>query len=302
VKGPVSVHVLVPEAYDDPRRPSGGNRYDQRVVEELRAAGRQVHVHHDADDVPSGAVLLVDGLIADRAVAHADRLRVVPLLHVPYDGPLLDEARAVVVTSDWTARQLDRPVHVARPGVDPAQLVIGSPTGGALLCVGAVVPAKGHDVLLDALAELDDLAWQLTCVGSVDLDPAWGAGLRPDERVTFTGPLVGADLDSAYASADLLVLPTRREAYGMVVTEALARGVPVLASDVGGVPEALGPGGGVLVPPDDPGALADALRRWLEDPALRTSLCAAARRRRITLTGWDRTAEVVAGVLDEVAA
>ena len=295
------MHVLVPEGLEDPRRPSGGNHYDRRLVEELRAVGWQVHLHHDAADVPSGAVLLVDGLVADRAVAHTGRLRVVLLLHMPYDGPLLAGARAVLATSAWTARQQAGPVHVARPGVDPAAVAIGSSTGGALLCVGAVVPGKGHDVLLDAVAKLDDLDWRVTCVGSTDRDAAWAESLRSLARVSFTGPLVGADLDSAYASADLLVLPTRQEAYGMVVTESLARGIPVVASDVGGVPEALGTGGGLLVPPDDPGALADALRRWLEDPALRTSLRAAARQRRTTLAGWDHTAAIVSAVLDGVA-
>ncbi len=159
---------------------------------------------------------------------------------------------------------------------------------------------KGHDVLLEALAKLDHLDWRLTCVGSVDRDPGWASGLPADERVTFTGPRVGADLAATYASSDLLVLPTRRESYGMVVVEAQARGVPVVASDVGGVAEALGDGGGLLVPPDDPGALADAIRRWLEEPELRASLRTASRARRATLTGWGETAARVARVLAEV--
>jgi glycosyltransferase involved in cell wall biosynthesis len=301
VPEPVTVHVLVPEGVDDPRRPSGGNHYDLRLVEELRAAGWRVHLHHEATDVPAGAVLLVDGLVADRAVAHAERLRLVLLLHMPYAGPLLAGARAVLATSAWTAHQLTRAARVARPGVDPAPLAAGSSGVGALLCVGAVVPDKGHDVLLDALGELDDLDWRLTCVGSLEREPEWVARLRSDARVTFVGPRVGDQLAATYASTDLLVLPTRRESYGMVVTEAQARGIPVVASDVGGVPEALGRGCGLLVPPDDPGALADALRRWLEDAALRASLRDAARRGRTSLKGWDRTAARVAEVIAEVA-
>ena len=109
-----TVHLLVPEAFDDPRLPSGGNHYDRRLVEELDDQGWQVHLHHGAADVPPGAVLLVDGLVADRAVAHVDRLRVVLLLHMPYDGPLLASARAVVTTSAWTARQLE-PVRARGP-------------------------------------------------------------------------------------------------------------------------------------------------------------------------------------------
>jgi glycosyltransferase involved in cell wall biosynthesis len=297
-----TVHFLVPEGYDDPGKPSGGNNYDLRVIEGLRLLGRDVWVHHDADTIPPGGVTLVDGLVADRAEGYTDRLRVVPLLHMPYDGPLLATAREVIATSAWTAGQLDRPAHVVTPGVDPMPPAAGCGSSSALLCVGAVIRDKGHDVLLEALGKLDDLDWQLTCVGSLDRDPEWANALLAGERVTFTGPLVGPALSASYDATDLLVLPTRRESYGMVIVEAQARGIPVVASDVGGVAEALGDGGGVLVPPDDPGALADAIRRWLEDPDLRASLRTASRTRRESLTGWDKTATGIARVLAQVVA
>jgi glycosyltransferase involved in cell wall biosynthesis len=110
------------------------------------------------------------------------------------------------------------------------------------------------------------------------------------------------ELDRAYAAADLLVLASHAETYGMVVTEALARGVPVLAADVGGVTEALGHGEdgarpGLLVPPDDPVALGAALRTWLGDAGLRGHLRRAARERRASLRAWSDTASVLAGVL-----
>ncbi len=297
-----SVHLLVPEGFDDPRRPSGGNHYDLRVIEGLRLLGRDVWVHHAADTIPPGGVTLVDGLVADRVEGYAHRLRVVPLLHMPYDGPLLATSPAVIATSAWTAVQLSCPAYVVPPGVDPAPLATGSGTDGELLCVGAVIRDKGHDVLLDALATLDDLDWRLTCVGSLERDPGWVARLPRDERVAFTGPRVGAALAESYDAADLLVLPTRRESYGMVVVEAQARGIPVIASDVGGVAEALGDGGGVLVPPDDPGALSEAIRRWLEEPDLGASLRAASVSRRSMLTGWDVTSTAVSRVLAEVEA
>ena len=118
----------------------------------------------------------------------------------------------------------------------------------------------------------------------------------------FPGARTGAELDEAYAAADLLVLASRAETYGMVVTEALARGVPVLAADVGGVSEALGHGEdgtrpGLLVPPGDPVALGAALRAWLGDAGLRARLRRAARERRGTLRRWTETTSVVAGVL-----
>ena len=179
----------------------------------------------------------------------------------------------------------------------------------SLLCVGAVTRDKGHDVLLDALATATDLSWRCACVGSLDRAPAfadrvrrraWEGGLR--DRVGFPGPRTGPELDRAYAAADLLVLPSRAETYGMVVTEALARGLPVLATEVGGVTEALGYGEdgtrpGLLVPPGDPAALAAALRAWLEDAELRKRLRLAARERRAQLRPWAATASAVADVL-----
>jgi glycosyltransferase involved in cell wall biosynthesis len=160
---------------------------------------------------------------------------------------------------------------------------------------------------------MTDLSWECLCVGSLDRDAAFAESLRrrvvDDElgdRVRFAGPRIGADLDRSYASADLLVLPSRAETYGMVVTEALARGLPVVAADVGGVAEALGHGTGgirpgLLVPPDDPAALAGALRTWLGDAEVRLTWRRAARERRASLSAWSTTAAVVAGVLAEAA-
>ena len=122
-------------------------------------------------------------------------------------------------------------------------------------------------------------------------------------RVEFAGPLTGDALEAAYTGSDLLVLPSRAETYGMVVTEALARGIPVAATEVGGVPEALGLDAdgrrpGMLVPPGDPVALAVALRRWLTDSALRDRLRRSARARREGLAGWEEAARGMAAVLD----
>ena len=161
-------------------------------------------------------------------------------------------------------------MHVVPPGVDAAEVAAGTPSGGRLLCVGAVTPLKGQDLLLDALATVDDPAWRCVCVGALDLDVEFVARLRRlaedrglGDRVCFTGPLTDDELDRAYAEADVLVLASRAETYGMVVTEALARGLPVIAREVGGVPEALGHAAdgsrpGLLVPPGRPaGSRAD---------------------------------------------
>ncbi len=285
--------------------------------------------------IPDGAVVLLDGLIASAApealVPQARRLRQVVLVHMPLghrpaddeagaviarEREVLSAAAAVVTTSTWTRRRLaelyalpaDR-VHVAEPGVDAADLAPGTAAGDALLCVAAVTPDKGHDVLLDGLATATDLPWRCECVGSLERAPAFADGVCRatrtkglSERVRFPGPCTGTELDRAYAAADLVVLASRSETYGMVVTEALARGLPVLAAEVGGVTEALGQAEdgtrpGLLVAPGDPSALGAALRSWLGDAELRGRLRRAARERRASLRRWPATAAVLAGVL-----
>jgi glycosyltransferase involved in cell wall biosynthesis len=205
-------------------------------------------------------------------------------------------------------------VHVAHPGVDPGNPATGTRDGGALLCAGAVTPGKGHDVLLAALEQVSGLPWRCTCVGSLSVAPDFVARLLRraretgfDGRFELTGPLSGSELDAAYAEADVLVLASRAETYGMVVAEALARGVPVIAADVGGVPEALGFGAdgtrpGMLVPTGDVATLAEALRLWLTDADLRAALRAAALQRRAGLSDWSETAHRVGRVLLGVAA
>jgi glycosyltransferase involved in cell wall biosynthesis len=235
------------------------------------------------------------------------------------EGAVLSAAAALITTSAWSRRRLielyelpaDR-VHVAQPGVDPAELATATDTGEALLSVAAVTRDKGLDVLLDGLATMTDLSWHCVCVGSLDRDPAFVDALRRHalehglaDRVSFPGTATEAQLDRAYAAADVMVLASRAETYGMVVTEALARGLPVIATDVGGVEEALGHDTdavrpGLLIPPDDPTALAGALRSWLGDAELRTRLRRAARKRREALGGWSTTASIIAGVLASV--
>ena len=290
--------------------------------------------------IPDGAVVLLDGLVASTApetlVQEARRLRQVVLVHMPLghrppdieavavrarEREVLGAAAAVVTTSAWTRHRLgelyalpaDR-VQVAEPGVEAACLAPGTAAGDSLLCVAALTPDKGHDVLLDGLAMATDLTWRCECVGSLVRDPTFADSVRRRARsgglggrVRFPGARIGGELDRAYAAADLLVLPSRAETFGMVVTEALARGLPVLASEVGGVTEALGHGEdgarpGLLVPPGDPAALGVALRAWLEDAELRDRLRLAARGRRAKLRPWATTASAVADVLADVAA
>jgi glycosyltransferase involved in cell wall biosynthesis len=348
-----SLHVVLPGDIDDPATPSGGNTYDRRVCDGLAAEGWSVHEHgvpgawprpggrERADlarrlaGVPDDAVVLLDGLVASAVpevlVPQARRLRLVVLVHMPLGddaaemrGPereTLAAAAAVVTTSEWTRRRLldlyDLPadrVRVATPGVDPAPLAPGSDAGSELLCVAAVTPNKGHDLLTRALAMVADLPWSCVCVGALSRDPGFVDRLRRQTRayglagrVRYVGPRTGAELDAAYRAADLLVLASRGETYGMVVTEALARGTPVLATAANGLPEALGraPDGslpGLLVEPGDPAAVAGALRRWLSDTELRHRLRRSAGARRTTLSDWAATAQSIAKVLERVPA
>jgi glycosyltransferase involved in cell wall biosynthesis len=341
-----TVHVVVPDGIDDEARPSGGNRYDRRICDELVAAGWDVPelvvpgpwprpdpaalsgLARAVASVPDGGLVLLDGLIASAAasvlVPESARLRLVVLVHMPLGGVAVAEeaeqavftqARAVVTTSSWTRERLfDRyrlapeRVQVARPGADLDDEALGTPGGGRLLCVAAVVPHKGHDLLLEALRGIRQPPWSCTFVGALDRDPTFVDSLRRQaagsgilDRIRFLGPLVGEELLREYRTADTLVFPTRIEAYGMVVTEALAVGLPVIATAVGGVPEALGSTAdgspGLLVPPDDAGRLGEALGAWLRNEGLRTQLRRAARVRRTTLGGWDATARHLAVAL-----
>lgn len=335
------VHLVAPHGVGDPDEPSGGNTYDRRLVAGLVMLGWDARLHTTSpaglagvlDAFAPGSLVVIDGLLAsdqpEVVVPRARRLRLVLLLHLPRglgarpagshaaEGAVLAAAAAVVTPSLWSRRQViagygvpaDR-VRAVPPGVDPKPLPPAAGDPRQLLVVAAVTEGKGHDVLVGALRHLDGLPWRVRCVGPLTRDPGFVCRLRADlslaglaDRVLLEGPRSGPALDAAYAAAGLLVLPSRGETYGMVLTEALAHGVPVLASDVGGVTEAVGPrsGGrraGLLVPAGDSGALAAALRRWWGDERLRAGVRAAALQRRATLPDWATTAARFSRVLE----
>ena len=346
------VHVVVPDGFDDPRQPTGGNIYDRRVCAGLAQAGCDVLVSTVAGAwpvpgagaradlagivaaIPDGAAVLIDGLIASPAAAqllpHAHRIRMTVLLHMPLatalethldvsaqrsERAVLLAAAGVIATSEWTRQQMltryaipARQVHVARPGADQVAAP-ARPVRGRLICVGVLSRHKGQDLLVESLAKLGDLDWQCVLAGPLDRDPDFVGQLRAliarlgyHRRVRLTGVLTGAALSHAYTTADLLVAPSRSETYGMTVTEALAHGLPVIAADVGGLPEALGSTAdgaraGQLVPPGDPDALAAALAGWLGDEHHRHRMRAAAQQRRSSLLGWDQTTQEIVNAL-----
>jgi glycosyltransferase involved in cell wall biosynthesis len=329
---------VVPGAIDDAARVSGGNRYDQHVRDGLRKAGWDVRMVPitDSDDtiaarlfaeLPDGALVLIDGLIAVRESAslavQASRLRIVVLAHMlaslydDHEREALRSARRIIATSGWTrtellSRDLAEPgnVVVAEPGTSFAATTGASLSGGRLLCVGVVAPHKGQDLLVRALARLTDVdGWTCTFAGSLDVAAGFVDELKHSIRLSdlggrtmFTGTLAGASLDLVYAQADLLVVPSRNESFGMVVAEALARGIPVLASRVGGIPEAMaGTTAGILVPPEDPWALEVVLRQWWGNEERRTELKAAAVEAREAVRPWSAPVAVIASTLTGVA-
>jgi len=224
--------------------------------------------------------------------------------------------RGVVVTSEATAALLATyrvradDVAVVVPGTAPAPLARGSAGQDprapvALLCVASLVERKGYDVLVAALAQLKHLSWRLTCVGSPRLQPQTAAALVEQvracglaDRVTFAGEMHQAGLDAAYDAADVFVLPTRYEGYGMAVAEAVARGLPVVSTYTGGIPDLVGADSGILRQPGDVSGWTYALGLLLSpDWDLRRRLAAGARARRDTLPTWHDAARSMAAAL-----
>jgi glycosyltransferase involved in cell wall biosynthesis len=314
------VRLLVPVDVDVP---TGGNVYDLALAEAMRHDGDEVDIVR-CEPADLAAVLrdqwrgpvLVDGLLASPHPGALAGARPAVLVHMPLawrpeissdeaaeldllEAEALESASVVVATSRWTAHYLTgrhrvRRVEIVPPGVDRADVVEGSDPP-LIVQLAAVAPHKNQLGLVQALAEVADLPWTARLAGALDRHAGYVAEVRRaiedadlSDRVRLTGVL---PRDAAWAGADLAVLPSLAEAYGMVVTEALARGIPAIVTD-GGPAEALGadPDGrrpGAVVPIDEPGALAVELRRWLNDPGHRYDVRRSALARRESLEGWD---------------
>ncbi len=284
--------------------------------------------------------VVVDGLalgVLPEAAARLAGKRLIALVHHPLahetgltpaqaealrqsERAALAHAQAVVTTSDFTARLLAdeygvprERITAVRPGHGHAFRAErtaggdGESTTVRLLCVGSLVPRKGHDVLLAALARLPDLQWRLTIVGA-GRDAATAARLRAfasasslADRIVFAGAVSDAELQQHYADADVFVLASHFEGYGMAFADALTHGLPVVGTNGGAVAEAVPEGAGLLVPPGDVDALADALRRVIADRALREQLGVAAAKAAERLPTWDDAARDFARVIASLA-
>ena len=296
-----------------------------------------------------GSRVVVDGLalsgLPNPVVAHRGRLRILALVHHPVSDETglsaktraclearerraLAAAAGVIVTSRFTARRLHRfgvpaeRVRVAVPGTDPAPPATGPGPGEPpqLLSVASVVPRKGHDVLMGALARLRELPWSCVCVGSLERTPGHARRIRAlaEEsglagRVRFAGECPRPVLDRIYASSSIFVLASHYEGYGMVLTEALARGLPVVSTTGGAIPDTVPSDAALLAPPGDERALARAIGSLLDpDQAAgdgsdgngarrRAALAAAARRHAALLPNWGSAVRTFAEHLLDLA-
>lgn len=237
---------------------------------------------------------------------------------------ILGDAAGIIANSAWTgelARDVMRemgvsplpPVADFPLGTDPMQFAPGQATGDVrarlglgvspyLLTVARLVPHKGQDVAIRALArlaaELPTLRYVI--VGEGPDEPRLRALARTEgveDRVVFAGALRDDVLPAVYAGAALyvglsrLLPPINVEGFGISFVEAAASGVPSVAGDSGGVRSAvLDAETGVLVPPEEPERVADAIRTLMVDEPLRRRLGAAAREAALQRFNWDRVA------------
>ena len=328
------------------RRMVEGLRTLGRAVTVIELAGRYPDADDAARVSAAGALArlpasdtaVIDGLalpgFADCLALEAQRLQLLGLVHHPLsletgldpaearryaalEARLWPMLRGILCPSDNTARAViasgvaAHRVVVALPGTDKPGPAGERKAQGRLrlLAVGTITPRKGHLLLVEALAGLTDYDWQLTCIGSLERDPAAATALRRaiatqklGNRVALVGERPPERLAAAYRNADLFVLPSYHEGYGMAYAEALAHGLPVIATTAGAIPDTVPATTSILVPPGDAAALREALRQVFVDGQLRRRLAAGAALAAKALPDWPTAARKCAAALDRLAA
>lgn len=227
----------------------------------------------------------------------------------------LASAHIVIATSDATADLLGNHYDVPRerlrviePGTDRVLQSIGKRSGGLeLLSVGAIGRRKGFDVLVDALSQLTDIPWRLTIVGDRSRDTDAVERLealiierRLADRIRLPGAVSSDRLAEHYARADLFVLASHFEGYGMAFAEAIAHGLPIVGTTGGAIFRTVGAAASRLVPPGNADMLAKALRDVMTNEDCRRALAAGARAAAATLPTWVQSGERFSRVLDDL--
>ncbi len=283
---------------------------------------------------PAGTVMLIDGLAYGAfSVATLASIphKIIALVHHPLAfetgiGPeraavllasetaALARANHIIVTSAMTGAILQAnlavsadKITVAEPGTVEAPRATGTGSPLQLLAVGSIVPRKGYTVLIEALRGLVAYDWHLTIAGAArdaqelaQVEAAITASGLAD-RITLAGAVDDNALTRLYAHADLFVMPSLFEGYGMVLAEAMARGLPIVCTTGGAAADTVPDAAGLKVPPGDMAALESALRQALSDDKLRKTLADAAWAAGQKLPRWTDTARIIADVIKDVA-
>lgn len=287
--------------------------------------------------LPSKSVVVIDGLalpaFVDCLESESQRLTLIGFIHHPLaletglgneaaahfaelETRLWRQLKGLICPSPNTARSVitcgihGARVAIAGPGTAKPSETIRRKSKGPLqlLAVATITPRKGHQLLVNALAGLREHNWHLTCIGSLERDPTNVAALREliasaglAEHVTLAGEQPPAALSAAYRSADFFVLPSYHEGYGMVYAEALAHGLPVIATNAGAIPDTVPKIASLLVPPGDVEALRAAILQILTDEKLRDRLAAGAAQAALELPDWESAVRRWASELDRLA-
>jgi glycosyltransferase involved in cell wall biosynthesis len=290
------------------------------------------------DRLPDAAVAVVDGLaLAGFTLClrrHAKRLRIVGFVHHPLaletglrraeasryavlEARLWPLLRGVICPSAATARAIEaagvdaRRIAVAPPGTARPAAAVRRSAGVTvrLLAVGTLSTRKGHTLLIEALAQLRDAAWTLVCAGSLERDPRAARSVRAavaahglTDRVHLAGELSSAELAREYGAADVFVLPSFHEGYGMAFAEALAHGLPIVATTAGAITDTVPAKAALFVPPGDVNTLRAALSRAIHDERLRARLAAGAAEAGAALPSWPQSVGHWTAALDRLVA
>lgn len=291
--------------------------------------------------LPNKACVVVDELamagLPEVVVEQRERLCVIALVHllltddteltifqrerlVNLEQHALLASGGVIATSEYTASRIlalginHGFVRVVLPGTDPAPQAQGVFSTGVpqILCLASVTPRKGQDVLVNALTQLKNLPWFCICAGSLSRSPSFVNHVRElvfrsnlSDRIVFPGECDSIKVNAMYAATAVFVLPSYSEGYGMVLTEAMARGLPVISTTGGAISQTVPSDAALLVSAGDQDALAQALKRVLGDQAghansawtLRKKLSKAGRAYAAELLDWNQTIDKFADTI-----